>query len=140
MMNGVKTLLFHVGDSRIYRITDKIEQLSVDHSVVEEEYQKGTITLMEKETDKRKNILTQCIGASSGITPQIDLFPSEKGMYLLCSDGFRHKNSDEEILKRLNPERLHTKGEIAEELRKMINKAMTEGEGDNITAVLIRAE
>jgi len=140
LMNESDMLLFHVGDSRIYRITDKIEQLSTDHSVVEREYRLGNITLKEKETDSRRNILTQCIGASSGITPQVDLVRSKKGVYLLCSDGFRHKNSDEEILNRLSPAKLHNRQEMKAALRSLIDKAMLEGEGDNITAVLLKAE
>ncbi len=140
MMNANQLLIFHIGDSRIYYIGDQIEQLSTDHSVVEREYRKGNISFEEKETDNRRNILTQCVGASSQISPQVDIIQAKKGIYLLCSDGFRHKNGDEEIFKRLNPVRLHSKEEMKEELRSMIVKAMSEGENDNITAVLLKAE
>ena len=60
--------------------------------------------------------------------------------YLLCSDGFRHVISPEELLEQLGPTAVCSPEQMRAGLRRLINLAMSRGEKDNISALLIRAE
>ena len=87
----------HVGDTRIYHIGASLTQLTTDQTFVAREISRGTMTLEQAKTDKRRNLLLQCIGASKVVEPQIICGKTEKGAYMLCSDGFRHEISEAEI-------------------------------------------
>ena len=84
-------VICHVGDTRIYHIDDSITQLTTDQTFIAREISRGTITLEQAKTDKRRNLLLQCIGASKVVEPQVICGYTEKGAYMLCSDGFRHE-------------------------------------------------
>jgi len=81
----------HVGDSRLYRYRNGgITQLTDDHTLVNEMYAKGEITVQERDTHPMRNMLLQALGTAAAITPQlsaqgIPLSITDK--YLLCSDG-----------------------------------------------------
>ena len=89
---------FHVGDSRLYKLSNNIEQLTHDHTLVQKEVDEGKITLEQANIDPRKSILLQCVGASRIVSPQIGYGTIEKGdLFLLCSDGFSHCISENGI-------------------------------------------
>lgn len=97
-------LIAHVGDTRAYRISEKMTQLTEDHTFLARELKRGNMTLEQARTDARKNVLLQCMGVNQFFTPQYVTGMLKKGeAMLLCSDGFRHEVSDEEIQKYLNP-------------------------------------
>lgn len=94
-----KGLIMHVGDSRCYLIQPhRLEQLTVDHTIVQEELEQGLMTVEQAKTDKRKHILTQCIGVLDKISPQVSYIAVNNGVYVICSDGFRHQLSEREIV------------------------------------------
>ena len=130
---------WHVGDTRIYKIQDKAEQLTQDHTFVAREVEKGTMTYEEAMHDKRKNALLQCVGASRSIEPDIRFGNIEANTnYLICSDGFRHHISSEDIAKYLNGNEVYDKEEIEKALRHLTEIVKGKKEQDNISALVIR--
>lgn len=129
----------HVGDSRIYKIADGIEILTEDHTLVNQKYKEGKITEDEIETDEERNVLLQCIGASRKVEPQfINGTFKKDDVFMLCSDGFRHEISQNEMLESLSFDNLKDKNSINIEIAKLIDRAEQRKEEDNITAAVIK--
>lgn len=129
----------HVGDSRIYKIADEIEILTEDHTLVNQKYKEGKITEDEIETDEERNVLLQCIGASRKVEPQfINGTFKKDDVFMLCSDGFRHEISQNEMLESLSFDNLKDKNSINIEIAKLIDRAEQRKEEDNITAAVIK--
>ncbi|MBR3759632.1 MAG: serine/threonine-protein phosphatase [Ruminococcus sp.] len=134
-------MIFHVGDTRIYKLSHHLEQLTEDHTFVNREVKKGNMTPEQAKNDPRRNALTQCIGVSGDITPEIKFGTIENGInYLVCSDGFRHVITEDEIFSGLSPERITTKSSMQARLRGLIETVKSRKESDNISAVMFRAE
>lgn len=130
----------HVGDTRIYHIGASLTQLTTDQTFVAREISRGTMTLEQAKTDKRRNLLLQCIGASKVVEPQIICGKTEKGAYMLCSDGFRHEISEAEIYESLNPINLMNKDAMHNNAKYLIEQNKNREEKDNISVLLIKAE
>lgn len=130
----------HVGDTRIYHIGSSMTQLTTDQTFVTREISRGTMTLEQAKTDKRRNLLLQCIGASKVVEPQIICGKTEKGAYMLCSDGFRHEISEAEIYESLNPINLMNKDAMHNNAKYLIEQNKNREEKDNISVLLIKAE
>lgn len=127
----------HVGDSRLYAIQeDAINQITTDHTRVQEMVQKKVISAQEARKHPQKHIITQCVGRKSHFKPDIfSLELSVKNLYLICSDGLYDMVEDEEILAIVQ----HSDGfdKISQNL---IRKANQYGGKDNITVVLFRMQ
>lgn len=130
----------HVGDSRIYRIDSSMTQLTTDQTFVAREISRGTITPEQAKTDKRRNLLLQCVGASKTVEPQVVYGQAEKGAYMICSDGFRHEIDEDEMYESLNPINLMNKDAMHNNARYLIEQVKKRGEKDNISVVLIKTE
>lgn len=130
----------HVGDTRIYHIGERLTQLTTDQTFVAREISKGTMTPEQARTDKRRNLLLQCVGASMVVEPQIICGYTEKGAYMICSDGFRHEVSEAEIYESLNPVNLINKDAMHNNARYLIEQDKSRGERDNISVLLIKVE
>lgn len=129
----------HVGDSRIYKIFDNVSILTEDHTLVNKKFKEGKITEAEIETDEERNVLLQCIGASRKVEPQfLNGSCSENDVFLLCSDGFRHEISQDEMLNSFSSGNLTDKNKINIEIAKLIDRAEQRNEEDNITAAVIK--
>ncbi len=128
----------NVGDSRIYELTDGLRQLTTDHTLVGREVAEGRMTPEEAKTDPRRNVLLQCVGASEFVYPEF-IFgtPNLNAVYLLCSDGFRHEISPEEIYQSLAPDKLFDQQTMYDSVRTLIDVLKQRGERDNITADLV---
>ena len=133
-------VIAHVGDTRIYHIGSSMKQLTTDQTFVAREISRGTMTLEQAMSDKRRNMLLQCIGASDAVEPQILTGNTEKGAYMLCSDGFRHETTDEEMYESLNPINLMNKDAMHNNVKYLIEQVKSRQEKDNISVVLIKAE
>ncbi len=134
-------LQFHIGDTRIYRLRDSIEQLTRDHSLVQHELERGLLTPEQAQQDPRSNILLKCVGTARRIAPEFQCGVLQAGEhYLFCSDGFRHVLTEQELYDALGPQALHTREQMKSQLRRMIELVKARGEHDNISAVLLRAE
>ena len=132
-------MIAHVGDTRVYYINTSIKQLTIDQTLVAKEIRRGTLTLEEAKTDKRRNIILQCVGASSTVEPDIIQGICEKGVYMLCSDGFRHEITEDEMYKFLNPKNLINKETMYSNIQYLIDENKRRREKDNISAILIKA-
>ena len=130
----------HVGDTRIYHIGSSMTQLTTDQTFVAREISRGTMTIEQAKTDKRRNLLLQCIGASKVVEPQIICGKTEKGAYMLCSDGFRHEITEAEIYESLNPIILMNKDAMHNNAKYLIEQNKSREEKDNISVLLIKAE
>lgn len=133
-------LIVHVGDTRAYQIQNNMTQLTTDQTYVAREISRGKMTPEQARTDKRRNLLLQCVGASRVVDPQIILGKTEKGAYMLCSDGFRHEITEEEMYESLNPVNLMNKDAMHNNVKYLIDQVKKRKEKDNISVVLIKAE
>lgn len=137
---GDQYVIVHVGDSRVYHIGNALSQLTTDQTFVAREISRGTMTLEQAKTDKRRNLLLQCVGASAVVEPQVLIGRSEPGVYMLCSDGFRHEISEQEIFSALNASVLTSKDVMHYNAKALIETDKARHERDNITVVLVKAE
>jgi len=137
---GDRFLIAHVGDSRVYHIGTSLRQLTTDQTFVAREISRGTMTPEQAKTDKRRNLLLQCVGASKVVEPQIIIGTVERGAYMLCSDGFRHEITDAEMYGALNPVNFINKNTMHSSARYLIDLNKSRNEKDNISVVLIKAE
>ncbi len=130
----------HVGDCRLYRIRTRADQLTKDHSLVGREVAAGRMTPEEAEQDSRRNVILQCIGAGAEPRPDFGMGEIEADpTYLLCSDGFRHKITADEIGACFLPELLLGPDQMKERQRHLTELAKVRGERDNITVIAIKA-
>ncbi len=134
-----KYLLLNVGDTRAYELSDNVYQLTKDHTVVAHEIEMGYITEVEAENDPRRNVLLQCCGASDIVYP--DFFLEEikpDTVYMLCTDGFRHVVTSDEIYAYFAPNTLYDKDTMDKNAGYLIELNKQRLERDNISVVLIR--
>ena len=91
--------LLHVGDSRCYRLRgNTLEQLSNDHTVIQELLDQGAITEAEALEHPQRSMLTQALRGDGDVTPVLQVYEVKKGdRYLLCSDGLSGVLTDKEI-------------------------------------------
>ncbi|GAA1852599.1 PP2C family protein-serine/threonine phosphatase [Microbacterium koreense] len=129
-------LVVNIGDSRTYRLSDgDLEQVTVDHSVVQELVDAGELSAEAAAADRRRNIITRAIGASSPGDVDYWLFPAERGdRILVCSDGLTSEMPDAEIrdvlLATVAPQ------DAADTL---VARAVAAGGRDNVTVVVADA-
>ena len=123
--------LLHIGDSRCYRYRDnKLEQLSYDHTVMQELLDQGRLTPQEVFDHPQRSLLTQALMGDSGLDPILISFEIKKGdRYLLCSDGLTNVLSDYEIIKIIEANEDKT---IPQSL---ITEVRSKGAPDNITII-----
>jgi protein phosphatase len=91
--------LAHVGDSRCYRLrAGVLEQLTEDHSLVEEQVRAGVLSHLQANTSPMRNIITRAIGSHATVEAAIATHPTQPGdLYLLASDGLSCELDDSEI-------------------------------------------
>lgn len=135
-----KYVIVHVGDTRIYHIGSTLHQLTTDQTFVAREISRGTMTAEQAKTDKRRNLLLQCVGASKNVDPQILCGIAEKGAYMICSDGFRHEITPGEMYESLNPINFLNENAMHNNAKYLIELVKSRQEKDNISVVLIKAE
>jgi protein phosphatase len=128
--------IVNVGDSRVYRLRDNsLQQLTVDHSWVEELKQDGEISENEVDNFRENNVITRAIGISPD--SKIDWKGSlvqENDVYLLCSDGINGEISDDEITSILNA----YGSDLDAAADALITAANNAGGSDNSTVILVR--
>lgn len=132
-------VIVHVGDTRVYYIGKVLQRLTRDQTFVTREISKGTMTLEQAKTDKRRNMLLQCVGASEKIIPDIREGVCEKGAYMLCTDGFRHEITELEMYESLDPINFVNKEAMHSNSRYLIELVKQRKEKDNISVILIKA-
>ncbi len=117
----------HVGDCRIYEIKEGVSQLTKDQIQ----------TKLTAETGE--HVLLQGIGASKNVRPAYySGTVKEDAVYLLCTDGFRHKVNEQELYRAFDPEKLTDEEIMAEQGREVTRLVIDRGEKDNISVILVR--
>lgn len=131
--------IINVGDSRAYKLTDKLYQITNDHTVVAREVARGNITQEQAESDPRRSILLQCVGASPEVYPEMFYGEvKENEVYLFCSDGFRHEITASEICDVLNPIILTNQNVMDSNSKYLIELNKYRKEQDNISVIVVR--
>jgi serine/threonine protein phosphatase PrpC len=125
----------NVGDSRVYHLnTERIQQVTVDHSLVERLVQIGQLTRAEARTHKNRNVLYNTIGEKAEMEVSlyhIDVQPGDR--LLLCSDGLSGLITDEEILNISL-----SLADPADLCRALVEAAKSAGGTDNITTIIVQ--
>lgn len=131
--------IMNIGDSRVYSLTDRILQLTKDQTFVQREMDLGHMTFEEARRHPKRNMLLQCVGASSYIEPEFCVGKAEENaVYMLCSDGFRHVISPVELYDNLNPQVLKNLAVMKKKAEELTELNKSRHEDDNITVALIR--
>lgn len=131
--------ILNVGDSRAYEISDTLHQITEDQTFVAREIQLGRMTPEEAKTDSRRNVLLQCVGASEEVYPDMFFGETKKdAVYMLCSDGFRHEITPDEIYEKFQPNASYSADAMNENSRSLIELNKSRSERDNISVVLVR--
>jgi serine/threonine protein phosphatase PrpC len=124
--------LLHVGDSRCYRLRgNTLEQLSNDHTVIQELLDQGAISEAEAAEHPQRSMLTQALRGDGDVTPVLQMYEVKKGdRYLLCSDGLSGVLTDKEI-------KVGLKKSDKDEAVKFLNDATyINGAPDNVTILI----
>jgi serine/threonine protein phosphatase PrpC len=127
--------LAHVGDSRAYRIRrDVIEQITDDHSLLNDYIKANKLTKDEIENFPHKNVIVRALGMKDLVDVDVERLEPEVGdLFLLCSDGLSSMLEDDEILATVNQH-----AELDDAVHALIDAANRAGGTDNVTVALIR--
>src|SRR5689334_2284297 len=133
---GPRICIGHIGDSRCYRLRgDKFEQLTHDHSLLQEQIDSGVLTPEQAKYSLNKNLVTRALGIEAIVPADIAEYRVEpEDIYLLCSDG---------LTDMVDPEAVHAiveekRGELADAAGRLIDLANQNGGRDNISVILLR--
>jgi len=127
----------HVGDSRVYCYRNGLlDQLTKDHSVVQEKIDDGSITKKEAIEHPDKNRITRAVGVDETIKQDIFQYKIQRNdLLLVCSDGLTDMVDDDSIKKTLSQNI-----SLEKKVEELINSANSTGGEDNITIVLVLVE
>ena len=131
-LRGNAVAALHVGDSRIYRLRgNSLEQLSTDHTVIQELLSQGTITEADVATHPQRSVLTQVLMGDGRNEPSLSIFEVKAGdRFILCSDGLNSVLSDKEI-------KSIAKGKArGAAVDALVDAAYINGAPDNVTVIV----
>ena len=131
LRNGSVALL-HIGDSRAYRLRgNSLEQLSVDHTVIQELLNQGAISEADIATHPQRSVLTQVLMGEGGLELPLPVFEGKvKDRYIVCSDGLSSVLSEKEIKSLVKGK------DRAEAVNALIEATYINGAPDNVTVVI----
>lgn len=133
-LNGNILTVANVGDSRLYVMGERIRQITVDHSLVEEMIRNGVIAREQARNHPDKNIITKALGAEADVVPDFfEVVLQPEDIVLLCSDGVSNMLTDKEM-----GEILIQGNNLEEKARKLVEAANENGGKDNIAVVLVK--
>jgi serine/threonine protein phosphatase PrpC len=127
-------LVFNIGDSRTYQYHEGVlEQLTIDHSIVQELMDAGAITQAEAEVHPHSNVITRAVGFNEDPVPDYWLIPIVEGARLLvCSDGLTKELTEHGIRHFL------TEGTSPlDAAQQLMDAALGNGGRDNVTVVVV---
>src|SRR4051794_40972134 len=133
LVEGNEVTIGHVGDSRAYRVRDgELEQLTEDHSLVNELLKTGKLSREEAETHPQRSVITRALGTDPDVDVDTFSVQAETGdLFLLCSDGLTDMVPEDSILEVVERHREDIDGA----LRALVKAANRGGGQDNITVV-----
>lgn len=131
--------IINVGDTRAYELYDRVSVLTKDQTVVAREVELGNLTEEQAKLDSRRSVLLQCIGASDVVYPDLFFGDTKKdAVYMLCSDGFIHEITKDEIYMHLQPNQMTDADKMKENMDTLIHINKQRQERDNISVITIR--
>ncbi len=124
------------GDSRIYRSREgKLEQLTRDHSQIEELIAHGIIDRSQAGNHPASNAITRAVGAADKLVIDVALHEVKDGdIFLLCSDGLTNEVEDNEIAREL------VRGDCQKSSNSLLQQALDHGARDNVTVLVVQVE
>jgi protein phosphatase len=130
-------VLGHIGDSRCYRLrAGKFEQISRDHSLLQEQLDAGLVTPEQAQHSNIKNLVTRALGVEEIVLLEVNEYPVELGdIYLLCSDGLSDMVQDAAIAKIVN-----TDVGLEQKSQLLIDAANDNGGRDNISVLMVEVQ
>jgi len=126
--------VFNVGDSRVYLVADgALQQITVDHSVVQEMVDAGLLRAEDAESHPDSNVITRAVGFDVDQRPDYWRIPARAGLRLLvCSDGLTKELSGPDI-ERVLAEQPESHAAASA----LVRAAVEAGGRDNVTAVVV---
>jgi PPM family protein phosphatase len=131
-----RLMLGHIGDSRCYRMrNNQLEQITKDHSLLQEQMDAGLITPEQAATSTNKNLVTRALGVEDAVLLEVNEHKVEPGdLYLMCSDGLSDMLDDGAISSILSSD-----GSLEQKTVQLIDAANANGGRDNISVLLAQA-
>ena len=135
VFQGSKMLLGHIGDSRCYRLrAGAFEQITKDHSLLQEQIDAGLLTLEQAANSTYKNLVTRALGVDDTVLLDLSEFEVQPGdLYVMCSDGLSDMVDDAEIANIVDGEQT-----MDEKSDALIDAANRHGGRDNISVLLVQ--
>jgi len=126
----------HIGDSRLYRLRgEQFEQITRDHSLLQEQIDSGLITREDARHSHNKNLVTRAVGVDAAVEVEVHEYEVLPGdLFLLCSDGLNDMVGDEDI--QLTLGLMGANLELA--AQQLVQMANDNGGRDNVSVVLVR--
>lgn len=126
----------HIGDSRLYRMrASKLEQVTRDHSLLQEQIDSGLITKEQARHSQNKNLVTRAVGIDPEVEAEVHSYPVQVGdIYLLCSDGLNDMVTDEDMELTLSSLQANLPLAAAQ----LVQQANDNGGRDNVSVILVR--
>lgn len=126
----------HVGDSRMYRLRgETLSKVTKDHSLLQEQIDRGMITVEDARHSKNKNLVTRAVGVEEIVSTEIHVHEVEIGdIYLLCSDGLNDMVEDVDIESVLYA----MQGNLPLAAEQLIQMANDNGGRDNVSVILVK--
>jgi protein phosphatase len=137
LATGDCVVLAHVGDSRVYRSReDRMVQLSTDHSLVQQQVERGIISAAEAHDSQYRHLITRALGLKESVEVDVAEHDTRAGdLWLLCSDGLSDLLEDEEMLAVMR----EYPDDLDKACQALVDLANYKGGDDNITVLLIQA-
>lgn len=131
-----RLMLGHIGDSRCYRLrANVLEQITKDHSLLQEQMDAGLITPEQAATSSNKNLVTRALGVEDAVLLEVNEHRVDPGdLYLMCSDGLSDMLDDDAIARILTGT-----GSLEEKVGQLVDAANANGGRDNISVLLALA-
>ncbi len=130
-----KIYIGHVGDSRVYLLRDgNFEQITTDHSFIEELVKTGSITRLEAQGHPKRNLITRALGCLEKVESDLyDCNIKDNDVYLLCTDGLTNMLDDEKI-----KEILENTDDPQQACNTLVDAANAAGGEDNVSVIIFR--
>jgi protein phosphatase len=137
LIENSHALVAHAGDSRCYLLRGgKLERVTQDHSLVDEQMRMGAMTAEEAERSPLRSVITRAVGTQPSVTEDLaEIEPQTGDVFLLCSDGLTREVDEDSIARMLG-----AGTDLDRAAQALVDAANEAGGRDNVTALIVRIE